>query len=90
VTIAGGFSEDTAGCSHESAPPAIVRLTQPLLLALKRSFSGITGSLPISDLADGMLYSWSRVAESLLPILLIIFVMGLISGIILGRKELAA
>ena len=90
-TLAGVFSEESTGCQHDAPVSAVVTFTEPLLLAFKKHVAGITGNLPIADLAGGMLYSGQSLANSVVILLFLVpLVSWIISGLILARKELAA
>ncbi len=93
LTLAAGFSEESAGHSHglEQAPGVITRLAEPVLIALKHATANVVNNIPIAALGDGMLFSWQQTGECLLLLLVLLpAILGAMSAFLLSRKELAA
>lgn len=92
VTIASSFSEKQVEHHHgPKQPPAkIIQLTEPILIFVKHSTKNITKNIPVSYIADGMMFSWMQMLECI--VLLLLFIPGvliLLSSLILSQKELA-
>jgi ABC-type transport system involved in multi-copper enzyme maturation permease subunit len=93
LVLASSFSAGPTPHHHDHAEEAgaITKMAEPMLLAANRATAGITGNIPIHDVADGALYSWKQVRECILLLLVVIPALsGALASLVLARKELAA